>query len=358
MARQIDIVVLEPFYGGVRKDTLELLARNSRNRWTVYKLPARRLERRLNTAAQWFHQQMSRSGGVHCDAVFTSDAMNLADFVRLNPEFGRKPIIAYFYCNPLAGEAAADQQARVAILATASCATEIWFGSLSHMKEFLLNAAALHDAHAELGGKEPLRALIAKSQLMFPPVELTPPAKDPSIDAERKGRTVCIDNREGPPMQIIREVIANIAQRREPVAVHVIGKMIENMPEGVPVVQIDPRQETEVARACRRSELFISSQAADKFDPMPMFAMTLGCIPVLPKTGYFSEFLPKALHPWCLYDATKDDLLNRITDLWYLRRPAVARKELDAIFARYLPITATRCMDQRIAHLVQQFQVA
>lgn len=356
MARQIDIVALEPFYGGVRKDTLELLARNSRNRWTVYKLPARRLERRLNTAAQWFHQQMSRAGGVHCDAVFTSDAMNLADFVRLNPDFGRKPIIAYFYCNPLAGEAAADQQARLAILATAGCATEIWFGSLFHMKEFLSNAAAMHDAHTELGGKEPLRALVAKSQLMFPPVELVPP-KDSNIDSERKGRTISVDNREGSPTQLFREVINSIAQRREPVAVHVIGRKIDNMPEGVPVVQIDAKQDTEIARAFRRSELFICGQPADRFDPLPMLAMTLGCIPVLPKAGYFSEFLPKALQAGCLYDPTADDLQSRIMDLWYLRRPAVARKELDMIFDRYLPITATRCVDQRIAHLVQQFQV-
>lgn len=354
MARQLDILALEPFYGGVRKQTLELISRHSRHRWTILKLPARRLERRLNTASLWFSQQVSRMGSPSFDLVFTSDAMNLADFQRVNPAVGHKPSVAYVYCNQFAGTVAGDQQARVALLGTANVATELWFSSLYHMKGVLSASAAMYDGHPELGGKELVRALVAKSQFMAPPVEIVPPAKDSNVvDAERKGRTICIDTRDTDPA-IFVGVLKEISNRKEPIAVHIMGKPIPGIPDGIPVVHVDPRDDAETIRAFRCCEIFISSQKCEHFDPLAMRAMAMGCIPVLLRDGYYSEFLPKALQTWCMYDGSGGELLSRIMDLWYLRRPAVARRELDVIFDRYTPIGSTRNFDQRLAYLCEQ----
>lgn len=353
MSKQLDILALEPYYGGVRKQTLELISRHSRHRWRIFKLPARRLERRLNTAAQWFTQQIARSPGLACDVLFASDAMNLADFLRLNPTLGHKPSVAYFYCNQLA-DLAGDQQSRLAMLSTATCSTEIWFNSLFHMKGFLSAAAAMLDAHPELGGKEPLRGLVAKSQLMHPPVEIVPPSKDSNIvDAERKGRTICLDTRETDP-SIFERILTDVASRKEPVAVHVIGKPIASVPAGMPIVNVDAKDDAEVVRSMRRCEIFISAQKCEQFDPLAMRAMALGCIPILPQDGFYSEFVPSALRSWCLYDGSAGEMLSRLMDLWYLRRPAVARKDLDTVFDRYAPIAATRNFDERLEYLVEQ----
>src|SRR3712207_4283115 len=59
MARQLDILAIEPFYGGVRRNMLEAMVRCSRHRWNVLKLPARRVERRLTSAARWFAELLS-----------------------------------------------------------------------------------------------------------------------------------------------------------------------------------------------------------------------------------------------------------------------------------------------------------
>ena len=40
MSSQLDILALEPFYGGVRKSMLETVMRCSRHRWTLLKLAA------------------------------------------------------------------------------------------------------------------------------------------------------------------------------------------------------------------------------------------------------------------------------------------------------------------------------
>src|SRR5829696_4616689 len=101
MGRQLDILALEPFYGGGRRHMLETLIHYSRHRWTVMKLPPRRIERRLTAAAHWFAEQLSRHWVGKLDLLFTSEAMNLADLYRLMPSLLRKPSVVYFHANQL-----------------------------------------------------------------------------------------------------------------------------------------------------------------------------------------------------------------------------------------------------------------
>src|SRR5687767_550298 len=100
-APQLDILALEPFYGGARRAMLETVIRCSRHRWTLLKLPPRRIERRLTAAAHWFSEQLSRHWVGRVDILFTSEAMNVADLVRLVPALSKKPTVVYFHENQL-----------------------------------------------------------------------------------------------------------------------------------------------------------------------------------------------------------------------------------------------------------------
>src|SRR5215218_9498196 len=101
MSSQLDILALEPFFGGLRRSMLETLVRCSRHRWTVLKLPPRRMERRLTTASNWFAEQLSRHWVGRVDLLFTSEAMNLASLFRLMPNLVGKPSVVYFHENQL-----------------------------------------------------------------------------------------------------------------------------------------------------------------------------------------------------------------------------------------------------------------
>src|SRR5579862_8481051 len=101
MTDQLHILALEPFYGGLRKSVLEMLIKNSRHHWTLLKLPPRRMERRLAAAANWFSEQLARHWAGRVDVLFTSEAMNLADLVRLLPVLSQKPSVVYFHSNQL-----------------------------------------------------------------------------------------------------------------------------------------------------------------------------------------------------------------------------------------------------------------
>src|SRR5512133_3169294 len=101
MAGQLDILALEPFYGGMRKAMLDALLRYSRHRWTLLKRPPRRIERRLSTAALWFAEQLSRHWVGRVDLLFTSEALNLADLFHRMPMLADKPTVVYFHSNQL-----------------------------------------------------------------------------------------------------------------------------------------------------------------------------------------------------------------------------------------------------------------
>src|ERR1044071_2847356 len=144
MPTQLDILCLEPFYGGIRKIMLETMIKCSRHKWTLLKLPPRRIERRLSAASVWFAEQLSRHWVGSIDLLFTSEALNLADLYRLMPDLIKKPSVVYFHANqlPVPGS---NAQTRFDLvnLNTAAAATEIWFNSLYHTQSFLTKASAL-----------------------------------------------------------------------------------------------------------------------------------------------------------------------------------------------------------------------
>jgi hypothetical protein len=143
MSSQLDILALEPFYGGVRKSMLETVIRCSRHRWTLLKLPPRRIERRLSAAAQWFAEQLSRHWAGRVDLLFTSEALNLADLIRLVPELEDKPSVVYFHNNQLPDPEVGETRSTTDLvnLNTAQAAMELWFNSEFHINLFAYRAA-------------------------------------------------------------------------------------------------------------------------------------------------------------------------------------------------------------------------
>jgi hypothetical protein len=179
MGRQLDILALEPFYGGVRRAMLGALVKCSRHRWTLLKLPPRKMERRLSAAANWFAEQLCQHFSGHIDILFTSEAMNLESLVRLVPDLAARPSVVYFHDNHLP-EVNSTRHGPFDLinLNTASVATEVWFNSNYHLQEFLDRGSALVARHAELAGRNPMPAITAKARLFPPPMDLAKHLRD------------------------------------------------------------------------------------------------------------------------------------------------------------------------------------
>src|SRR5438128_1998121 len=174
--QQLDILALEPFCGGIRRTMLEALLRCSRHRWRIFKLPARRMERRLLVSATWFAELLARRNIGHVDLIFSSEALNLAEFLRLRPELAGRPSVVYFHDNQLPDPAQQprDEEATDLVnLNSAMAANEIWFNSLYNLRTFLSRASALVARHEELQIRNPMQSLTGKAHLVPPPIDLS-----------------------------------------------------------------------------------------------------------------------------------------------------------------------------------------
>ncbi|MCC6422053.1 MAG: DUF3524 domain-containing protein [Phycisphaerales bacterium] len=351
MSTQLDILALEPFYGGIRRSMLETIIRHSRHRWTLLKLPPRRIERRLTAAAHWFAEQISRSTARRIDLLFTSEAMNLADMFRLTPELSRKPSVVYFHSNQLPDPASRrDTPLDLVNLNTATAAVEIWFNSLFHLRTFLARASALVEKHTELSTRNPMPELAAKAHLIHPPMDLA--AVHELVEGRsivRQKRTIFIDTRDA-DIPLLNAALGTLHRRNEKFSLITVGPA-NGLSEQFPRRAVSEINEAEQIEALHEAGLILSAKIDATADHHLVRGLVAGCWPIVPDTGVYPELLPESMHRYCLYDGSHDILVSRLLDTWHLERPGGYMDDMLRALQRYEAISACKTVDQRLEEL-------
>lgn len=350
---QLDILALEPFYGGARRVMLESIIKCSRHRWTLLKLPPRRIERRLIAAAHWFAEQLSRHWAGRCDLLFTSEAMNLADLYRLVPALTKQPAVVYFHGNQLP-EPNANSSSNLDLvnLNTAVAATEIWFNSMFHLRSFLAKATALVRRHPELSAQNPMPEIAGKAQLMTPPVDLRHlhEIMQTSPHVKREKRTIFVETRDA-DRDLLNRALSTLMRRGEHFKLITIGNL-DGISDELPRETLSENDDTAQLQAMLRCGVFMSAKIGAPNDHHAVRALAAGCFPMVPNTGVYRELLPESIHPACLYNGEPDQLAGRMQDVWHLERPQGYHDQLSAILRKFDPVAACAAIDQRLEDLV------
>jgi hypothetical protein len=352
LSSQLDILALEPFFGGARRQMLETLIRCSRHRWTLLKLPPRRIERRLQAAAHWFSEQLSRHWVGRVDVLFTSEALNLADFYRRMPNLARKPSVVYFHNNQLPDPAKGMSHALDFVnLNSATAASEIWFNSLFHLRTFLSRATALVDRHPELSSRNPMPAITAKTQLLPPPIDLgmIGTMRESGEPVRREKHTIFADTRDA-DARLLNAACATLTRRGEQFRLITVGPLDDVAPD-LPRTTISESDENVHVHALLESGVIISTRRDAPADHHAVRALAAGCWPVFPNSGVYPELLPKFLHSSCLYDGSVDQLASRVQDTWHLSHPDGYEGDLHRILKNFDAIAACKAMDDRLSEL-------
>jgi hypothetical protein len=353
----LDILALEPFYGGVRKAMLETLMRCSRHRWTLLKLPPRRIERRLSAAAHWFAEQLSRHWAGRLDVLFTSEALNLSDLKRLMPTLDGKPSVVYFHSNQLPDPDQPESMAAhdLVNLNTAQSAGELWFNSEFHRNLFAYRVEAMVRRHAELSSRNPLPELLAKSRVMPPPLELhlanNLRAARPS---QRQARTIFVSTRDS-DIGLLNMGLSTLAMRGERFQLLTVGPL-DKLSKDFARTAIDEADDLAQTAAMLRADVFVSTQRLAPVDLHAVRALTAGCWPILPADGVYMEMIPKKLRNMCMYDGTPDAMASRIQDFWHLHQTDEgAELAFQDSVRNFDAITACKAMDERLSELASGF---
>lgn len=352
MSSQLDILALEPFYGGIRQVMLETLIRCSRHRWTLLKLPPRRIERRLTAAATWFSEQLTRHWVGRVDLLFTSEALNLADFYRFMPNLAHKPSVVYFHSNQLPPvDNVTDLALHLVNLNSAQAAREIWFNSLFHLRDFLTKASAMVLRHPELSSRNPLAEVTRKAQLMRPPIEWQS-VRDLGRTAavRRLKRSIFVDTRDA-DVALINSAFNVLSRRAEQWQFITVGP-VEALSDEIPRRTVGEKDESAQAEAMHECGVMISTKIGATCDQYAIRGLAAGCFPIWPQVGVYPELLPPALHPHCLYDGTPYKLASQIQDVYHVEHPTDCDVEQQAILNQFNPVTAAKAMDERLEMLV------
>jgi uncharacterized protein DUF3524 len=352
MAAQLDILALEPFYGGPRRAMLSAIRRCSRHRWTILKLPPRRMERRLAAAANWFAEQLCRHFTGDIDVLFTSEAMNLANLLRLVPELAKRPSVVYFHDNHLPEVGCTrDGPFDLINLTTALSATEIWFNSTYHLRTFLARAQGLVARHPELTATDPMRSVSSRAFILPPPTDLNftsevrayrQPLRDPD--------TIFVETRNA-DVKLLNSALEILWPRRnfKLVTVGPVDRLSEKWPRST------VREADEVAQVLGMLEsgVFLSVKPVANFDYLFVRAMLAGCRPLVPSTGMYHELIPQPLQEASLFTPTPESLAAKLEvalcDTRFSRQPPDWRKP----FATLDAIVAARQIDERLEQMAR-----
>ncbi len=352
MARQLDILALEPFFGGIRRNMLETLVLTSRHRWTLMTLPPRRMERRLAAAAHWFAEQIARRDIGPTDLLFTCDALNLADLYRLCPSVADQPSVVYFHCNQLPDPAHLQltDPGDLTHLNTATAASEIWFNSKYHAGAFVDGLESLVSRHAELQMRNPVDSIREKMSLVPPPVDLSRLIDlSESTAVQRDPTLVFVESRDA-NIELLNAALEILHQLKRKMTLLISGPtdLISTL---FPRRVIGDNDAAEQVRGLLSAGIFLSTRIAAPFDENAVRALHLGCQPVLPHSGVYPELLPSRTHGQCLYDMSAESLASHLHEALYgiaLHRQTDLTVKLEC----FDPIKACHLIDEKLDQLV------
>ncbi|MFQ5491225.1 MAG: DUF3524 domain-containing protein [Phycisphaerae bacterium] len=180
----MNIVALEPYYGGSHRAFLDGWVSRSRHDWTVLTLPAYKWKWRMRHGAITLADRVGDliEAGQQFDVLFCSDMLNLAEFLGLSCQAVRAlPAIVYFHENqltyPVRHESERDFHYAFTNITTALAADAVWFNSGFHRDEFL---GALPGFLKRMPDYQPLEVIdriAAKAGVQHPGIESFEPRR-------------------------------------------------------------------------------------------------------------------------------------------------------------------------------------
>ena len=318
VAGDLNILALEPYFGGSHAAFLEGLRAASRHRWTLLTMPARKWKWRMRGAALHLAKEAAALADRPFDLVFATDFLSGADWKALAPEpLGRFPMVTYFHENqlsyPLEPGRQRDYQYGFTNLTTCLASREVWFNSAFHRGAFLEAVGNLLRRMPDFVPEGIPDAIAARSRVLPPGMDLRP-----LVAGRQRGR------RE-PPLTILWshrweydknpeaffEVLFFLAQEGVPFRLSVLGETFRKWP---PVfeeakrrladrfVQFGyvPDRQTYEAHV-RQADIVVSTAIHEFFGLSVVEAVAAGCFPLLPDRLSYPEIVPPDLHETFLY---------------------------------------------------------
>lgn len=334
----MNILFLEPFYGGSHKDFALGFAQHSAHDIEVVTLPPRFWKWRMRGAALHFIREIRDLS--RYDLIFATDMMDLADFKGLAGP-ACPPVILYFHENqlsyPLGPHEKRDFHLGFTNIVSAFAADAVVFNSAFHRDDFFKAAHTLVKQMPDTRPNWMLEKSRENTRVIYPGCRF--PAgmaagreKDvPEKDGPEKGRA------QDPPLvvwnhrweydknpELFFDALRRLKARGVAFSLALMGEQYEIIPKVFETAVQEFRQEIRVkgflesAREYRswlaRGRVVVSTAIQENFGISVMEAVAHGCFPVLPDRLSYPELIPEPFRDAVIYGTEKglDTRLEKI----------------------------------------------
>jgi len=320
----LQILAIEPYYGGSHKLFLDGLIRASRHDWSLLSMPARKWKWRMRGSALSFARQLDRP----FDVLFANDFLDLATLVALAPDrLTTVPKAVYFHENqityPVLHESERDYQYGFTNITTCLAADRVFFNSEFHRREFLQAVEALLKRMPDFVPDSVAEQIAARSAALPLGVDLHSLDVDPP---PRNGEALIVWNHrweyDKNPEDFFA-AIGDLADDGLPFRLAVAGESFRQVPVIFDVARrrlssrIDHfgylESRADYARLLHSADIAVSTARHEFFGISAIEAIYCGCYPLFPNKLTYPELLPSEHHARHLY-ADRDDLMARLTE--------------------------------------------
>ncbi len=322
----MNILFLEPFFGGSHKDFALGFKASCSHDVTLMTLPDRFWKWRMRGAAVYFANQISDISDY--DLVMATDMLDLTDFIALA---GKKcpPVWLYFHENqldyPLAPGEKRDFHLGFTNIVSALAADKVFFNSTYHLNTFVTHAENLISKMPDYPPGWTIEQIKHKSRVIYPGCRFT--AGPLKLEKRDIGCPLIIWNHRWEHDKNPEPFFNALGRLREKKIRFSLAVLGENFSKAPSVFEQAGQQFKEQMVAfgylesredyvswLKKGAIVVSCANQENFGISIVEAVRYGCIPLLPNRLSYPEIIPEKYHSSLLYDID-DTLETRLEDL-------------------------------------------
>lgn len=369
----MNILALEPFYGGSHKAFLDGCSAHSKHDWTLLTLPAYKWKWRMRHSPATFAQETQKllQEGKKFDLIFCSDMLPLAEFKGLvDNSIAKLPSIIYFHENqltyPVQSESERDLHFALTNYLSMIASDQVWFNSQYHRDSFFNALQKFLLRMPDFNLLDMLESVKQKSSLFPQAINRNPFKKTdkifvPPIHIGWVARWEFDKNPE-----LFFAVLKNLKSQNIPFKLSVLGEQFENSPPIFEEAKKEFKDEiinygylptqSEYQKVLADIDIVISTADHEFFGISIMEAIESGAYPLLPNKLSYPELLnlsEQKENEKFFYNCTEQDLTEKLIKVIEQFNSTTVSFDLQEIADQYYWTKIAILLDNRISELHQ-----
>lgn len=301
------VLVLEPYYGGSHRCTLDLVMRLPFD-FTLMALPPRKWKWRMRLSAPYFAQKL-RETGERFDRILCSSYVDVAAFRGYAPPWVREaPLLTYYHENqfayPVRVQSERDFHFALTNVTTALASDSVAFNSEYNLKTLLDGMDGLLGYAYDMKLKDPRAEIEKRARVLPPPIDFS--GIDNAPNPERNdGPPIIVWNHrwehdKGP--EKFFEAIYSLDLLGEKFRIAVLGEEFKERPPVFDRAFSDlthriarfgfARDRAEYSLWLKLGDIAVSTAAHEFFGISVLEAVRAGCRPLVPRRLSYPEIFP------------------------------------------------------------------